>query len=105
MRDEPTVRPRIRVPFLHLNELFEHYARHSPDAAAILAPGRPALSYRALHHQISYVGGALRAMGLGRRDRVAVALPNGPELAVAALGVAANATGLPLNQASGADGA
>jgi acyl-CoA synthetase (AMP-forming)/AMP-acid ligase II len=99
MRDEPTARPRIRVPFLHLNELFEHFAWHSPDAAAILAPGRPALSYRALHHQISYVGGALRAMGLGRRDRVALVLPNGPELAVAALGVAANATCLPMNPA------
>jgi acyl-CoA synthetase (AMP-forming)/AMP-acid ligase II len=99
MQDQPTARPRIRVPFLHLNELFEHFARYSPDAAAILAPGRPALSYRALHHQISYVGGALRAMGLGRNDRVAVALPNGPELAVAVLGVATNATCIPTNPA------
>jgi acyl-CoA synthetase (AMP-forming)/AMP-acid ligase II len=101
--DEPTAKPTIPVPFLVLNELFEHHARHSPDAAAILAPGRPELSYGALHQQISYVGGALRAIGLGRHDRVAVVLPNGPELAVAILGVAASATCLPMNPAYGAE--
>lgn len=103
MRDEVTAKPQIPVPFLLLSELFEHYGRHSPDAAAILAPGRPALNYRALHQQISYVEGALRAMGLSRHDRVAVALPNGPELAVAVLGVAASAICLPINPASGAE--
>jgi acyl-CoA synthetase (AMP-forming)/AMP-acid ligase II len=91
------------VPFLLLNELFEYYARHSPDAAAILAPDCSALNYGALHQQISYVGGALRAMGLGRHDRVAVVLPNGPEMAVAVLGVAASATCLPTNPAYGAE--
>jgi acyl-CoA synthetase (AMP-forming)/AMP-acid ligase II len=103
MRGEATAKPPIPVPFLLLNELFEYYARHSPDAAAILAPGCSALSYGALHQQISYVGGALRAMGLGRHDRVAVVLPNGPEMAVAVLGVAASATCLPTNPAYGAE--
>jgi acyl-CoA synthetase (AMP-forming)/AMP-acid ligase II len=103
MRGEATAKPLIPVPFLLLNELFEYYARHSPDAAAILAPDCSALSYGALHQQISYVGGALRAMGLGRHDRVAVVLPNGPEMAVAVLGVAASATCLPTNPAYGAE--
>jgi len=103
MRGEATAKPPIPVPFLLLNELFEYYARHSPDAAAILAPDCSALSYGALHQQISYVGGALRAMGLGRHDRVAVVLPNGPEMAVAVLGVAASATCLPTNPAYGAE--
>ena len=102
MRGEATAKPPIPVPFLLLNELFEYYARHSPDAVAILAPDCSALSYGALHQQISYVGGALRAMGLGRHDRVAVVLPNGPEMAVAVLGVAASATCLPTNPAYGA---
>jgi acyl-CoA synthetase (AMP-forming)/AMP-acid ligase II len=103
VRGEATAKPRIRVPFLLLNQLFEHYARLSPDAAAILAPDRSTLSYRALHQQISYVGRALRAMGLSRHDRVAVVLPNGPEMAVAVLGVAASATCLPTNPAYGAE--
>jgi acyl-CoA synthetase (AMP-forming)/AMP-acid ligase II len=42
-------------------------------------------------------------MGLGRHDRVAVVLPNGPEMAVAVLGVAASATCLPTNPAYGAE--
>lgn len=103
MRDELAAKPQIPVPFLLLSELFEHHARRIPDAAAIFAPGRSALSYGALHQQISYVGGALWAMGLGRHDRVAVVLPNGPEMAVAVLGAAASATCLPMNPAYGAE--
>ena len=41
----------------------------------------------------------LRAAGIGRRDRVAVVLPNGPEMAVAILTVAASAACAPLNPA------
>ena len=102
MRGE-AAKPLIPVPFLLLNELFEHYARHSPDAPAVLAPGRSALSYGALHQQISYVRGVLRSMGLDRHDRVAVMLPNGPELAVAVLGVAASTTCVPTNPAYGGE--
>ena len=41
-------------------------------------------------------------MGLGRHDRIALVLPNGPEMAVASLAVAASATCAPLNPASSA---
>src|SRR5262249_24773525 len=44
----------------------------------------------------------LHAMGLGRHDRIALVLPNGPEMAVAALAVAAYATCAPLNPSSSA---
>ena len=40
-------------------------------------------------------------LGLGRHDRIAVVLPNGPEMAVAFLAVAAGATCVPLNPACG----
>ena len=42
-------------------------------------------------------------MGIGRHDRVAVVLPNGPEMAVAFLTVAASATCAPLNPAYGTE--
>ena len=80
--DELCVKPEISVPFLRLNDLFEHHARRSPDAAAILAPDRAPLSYGRLHQHIGEVGRALRGMGIGREDRVALMLPNGPEMAV-----------------------
>ena len=46
-------------------------AEHSVDP-------RTALSYGLLYQHIGKMGRTLRAMGIGRRDRVAVALPNGP---------------------------
>ena len=45
------------------------------------------------------MGHALRAMGIGRHDRMAVVLPNGPEMAVAILTVAASAVCAPMNPA------
>jgi acyl-CoA synthetase (AMP-forming)/AMP-acid ligase II len=41
----------------------------------------------------------LNALGIGRNDRVAIILPNGPEMASAFLSVAAGATTAPLNPA------
>jgi amino acid adenylation domain-containing protein len=45
----------------------------------------------------------LNRIGIGRNDRVAMALPNGPEMAVAFLAVASCATSAPLNPACRAD--
>ena len=70
---------------------------------AILAPGRAPLTYRGLYQHVEKAGRALRATGIGRGDRVAVVLPNGPEMAVAILTVAANATCAPVNPAYGAE--
>jgi acyl-CoA synthetase (AMP-forming)/AMP-acid ligase II len=88
---------------LCLPHLLEHQAKRIPDAPAILAPGRTALSYGLLYQHIGKMGRTLRAMGIGRRDRVAVALPNGPEMAVAIFTVEACAVCAPLNPAYESD--
>jgi acyl-CoA synthetase (AMP-forming)/AMP-acid ligase II len=98
---ERCVGPRPSVPFLCLPHVLEHQASRIPDAPAILAPGRAPLTYGRLYQHIDAMGRTLRAMGIGRRDRIAVALPNGPELAVAILTVAAGAACAPLNPAFG----
>ena len=90
------------VPFSCLPQLLEYHAKRLSDAPAILAPGRAPLSYGRLYQQIEEIGCALRAMGIGRRDRVAVVLPNGPEMVVAILTVAATAVCAPMNPAYGA---
>src|SRR5499426_1294596 len=95
--------PRPSVPFLCLPHLLEHHARRIPDAPAILAPGRTPLTYGRLYQHIEEMERGLREMGIGRHDRIAVVLPNGPELAVAILTVAASAACVPLNPAYGAD--
>lgn len=71
--------------------------RRNADAIALLAPGRRALNYGQLAAQIDYVGGTIRTLGIQRSGRVAVVLPNGPDMAAAFLGIAAFATCAPLN--------
>src|SRR5262249_60752695 len=103
MPDGASVAPKSSIAFSCLPHLLEYQAERIPDAPAILAPGRAALSYSRLHRHIEETGCALRAMGIARHDRVAVVLPNGPEMAVAILTVAGDAAGAPLNPAYVAD--
>ena len=81
-------------------ELIGQRAERSPNAVAIAAPGWPPLTYAALSRQLHSTLRVLRGLGIGPRDRVAVLLPTGPVLAVAALAVAASAACAPLDQQS-----
>src|SRR6185503_15988666 len=76
---------------LCLHDLVRARARRSPNAPALLAPGRPALGYARLQAHLDETMARLKAFGIGRDDCVAIALPNGPELAVALLAVSATA--------------
>ncbi len=82
--------PSVSIPFPSFRDLLAHHGRHFAHAPAILALDRPALSYDHLYRHIEKTGSELRAMGIGRRDRVAVMLPNGPEAAVAIVCLACN---------------
>ena len=73
------------------------------DAPAIGAPGRKPMNYRSLRSQIGETVEALGGAGLARGDRVAIVLPNGPEMATAFLCVASGMTAAPLNPAYRAD--
>jgi len=74
-------------------------AKGADAAPAITAPDRPALSHAALRALAARVVAELNAMGIGRHDRVAMVLPNGPEMASAFVAVACGATTAPLNPA------
>lgn len=82
-----------------IGELLATWTQDSPDAAAILAPGRASLSFAGLKTQVADTASALRARGIERNDRVAIVVPNGPEAASSFLGVSAAATAAPLNPA------
>ena len=79
--------------------MLEAPAQRNPEAPAILAPGRVPLTYSRLWVHIDAVVQTLHSMGLGRNDRIALVLPNGPEMAVSLLAVTAGATCAPLNPA------
>ena len=84
---------------LCIHHLLQMYAVQTPDAIAIAAPEQPSLTYGRLFTHIDDVVQTLNAMGVGRNDRVAIVLPNGPELVVTFIAVAAGATSAPLNPA------
>ena len=67
------------------------------DRPALLAPGRPALTYAELGLHVSALVDALATAGLARPARVVTMLPAGPEPAAAFLGVTAVAACAPLN--------
>ena len=70
------------------------------DAApAISAPGRSALSFGALRQLISDTRERLNTLGIGRNDRVAIVLDNGPEMATCFVACASSVTSAPLNPA------
>ena len=66
---------------------------------ALSAPDRPDLTHDGLRRHARATVAALNARGIGRNDRVAIVLPNGPEMASAFVAIAAGATTAPLNPA------
>ncbi|HVN29330.1 MAG TPA: AMP-binding protein, partial [Candidatus Binataceae bacterium] len=64
---------------------------------AVGAPGRKPVSYGGLRTLQQRTQHELNAMGIGHGDRVAIVLPNGPEMASAFLTIASAATAAPLN--------
>jgi acyl-CoA synthetase (AMP-forming)/AMP-acid ligase II len=61
--------------------------------------GRPHLTYGALRELARKTVATLNGIGIGRNDRVAIVLPNGPEMAASFVAIACAATTAPLNPA------
>jgi len=72
---------------------------HAGTAPAVGAPGRDWLTYDGLRALAGEVADSLNSMGIDADDRVAIVLPNGPEMATAFVTVAQAATTAPLNPA------
>jgi acyl-CoA synthetase (AMP-forming)/AMP-acid ligase II/acyl carrier protein len=75
----------------------KRWAEKSPDSIAIAAPERSPITYKRLYNQICYVVDFLRSRGVHRMDRLAIVLPNGPEMAVTFLAASSCAASAPLN--------
>ena len=86
-----------------IHELLAVAARNWPDSIAIFAPQRSPLTYSCLWSRIEGINAWLGSAGVRRNDRVAIVLPNGPEMALAFLGVSSLAISAPLNPGYRAD--
>jgi len=69
------------------------------DAVAVSASGRADLTYGLFASLVDDVAAALRARGLARNDKLAIVLPNGPDMAASFVACACAVTAAPLNPA------
>lgn len=83
---------------LSIHGILTAHAQHHPNEVALASPNRKPLHYGRLLSHVEEMGRILHAMGIGRKDRVALVLPNGPEFLSAFLAVTSVATCAPLNQ-------
>jgi long-chain acyl-CoA synthetase len=78
---DPGVPAMLDYPGVPLDELLRRTASRYPDRSALIFFGRTT-SYRALDDAVDRVATALRRLGLERGDRVALFMPNCPQLVV-----------------------
>ncbi len=64
---------------------------------ALVAPNRPTLSYKKLKQQIIDLAAQLNEFGISPGDRIAITMPNGPEMVVTFFAAAMCGTAAPLN--------
>ena len=83
--------------------LIRMLATTADEAVAISAPGRPAIHYSALRALVQRTLADLNALGIGRNDRLAIVLANGPEMATCFISAACGVATAPLNPAYRAD--
>lgn len=87
----------------HFSTLHDMLAQQAIASTAMMSPGGVPLSYGGLNALVAQTLKSLNAMGIGRGDRVAIVLPNCPEMATAFVAVASACTAAPLNMAYRAD--
>jgi oxalate---CoA ligase len=79
-----------------LRRLLERGTAHQ---AALSAPGRQDLTHAELRTLVDRTLSTLNGMGIGRNDRLAIVLPNGPEMAACFVAAACGVATAPLNPA------
>jgi len=75
------------------------HAARMPEAIALAAPGPKPLTYAGLWDHLQTIPGALSNAGFRAGEVAALAMPNGPELIAAFLGISGIGAGAPLNPA------
>lgn len=88
---------------MSLLSLRDMLAAGADKATALAAPERPPLDFSRLRTLIGDTLNTLNRLGIGRNDRVAIVLSNGPEMAACFAACACGVTSAPLNPAYRAD--
>ena len=78
-------------------ETINYHAMQQPDSVAITAPNRNDLTFKGLKDRIDEIALILGSINDERKLRIAIIMPNGPEMAVAFLAASSFAAAAPLN--------
>jgi acyl-CoA synthetase (AMP-forming)/AMP-acid ligase II len=78
-------------------DILQRQANQQKDEVALVAPDRQELSYQRLVEHVTATTNILSGLGIKQNDRVAIVLPNGPDMVTAFLAVASAAISAPLN--------
>jgi oxalate---CoA ligase len=84
---------------LTIQEVLGKQAAGNSAGICIISEVQEPLRFGALQESVEAIARRFRMLGVTREDRVALVLPNGPDLAVAFLAVTSCATAVPLNPA------
>jgi long-chain acyl-CoA synthetase len=82
---DPGVPTRVEAPDTPLHTLLSASAKRVPDRAAIRFFGR-SVTYRELDEAVNRFANALIGLGVGKGDRVALFMPNCPQMVIAYYG-------------------
>lgn len=85
--------------FSSIFSLLEFQAQTHGDSVAIESASGDPIDFKTLHQRVLSLAQGLRARGAVNDSRYAIVLPNGPDMAVALLGVTCAAVAAPLNPA------
>lgn len=80
-----------------IDQILRDGAETSPEAIAIASPGSDEITYRQLVEQVDCVIKSLTEIGIARNDRIAIAMPNSPEMIAVFLGISCVGISAPLN--------
>jgi len=83
---ETNVPATIHVPNQPLSRLLHRAARRFPNRTAVISHGVK-LSYRSLLDEVLRFANALQALGISKRSRVMLLLPNSPQMIIAYYGI------------------
>ena len=78
-------------------ELLDRLASNTPDAFAVLSPGRDPLTYRQLYNSVRSLQDSLASFGVEPGEVIALAMPGGPEMITAFLAAATTGACAPLD--------
>ncbi len=81
----------------HTKTLLDLLQNGEAGKTALAAPDKPSLTFAQLRDNVAALAAQLNSFGLGRGDRIALAMGNGPEMMVAFFAAATCGTAAPLN--------